>query len=312
MAGSVLGYRVYRLRRLIAVCLGLLGLGVVAGVWLVPGDLALRITFGLGLFSLLAMAHLAIIVIWPRDAAEPLVSALGFAVVLPLAMAALNHLATTPAEKLTALALSLVALPVVWAFVIRMLGWLMLKPLDLLRRRDVPLRVVARLPMPMDAARACFFAGPHRKRRDAVTGPVEWDGFFTETNTRRYVDAASGAISTTTFANRMRILEETETAQGVMAQIVDEAGTVLGTVVMHQTLAAVGGATRMERRYSIGQVTIAEVFTGWLADLQQDSITALVDEAMGQPPRAICEEPKDSLPNAVNRWFRWNEPAPGG
>jgi hypothetical protein len=312
MAQSVLGYRVYRLRRLIVVCLALLAVGIALGLWLVPGASALQVVFGLGLFSLLAMAHLAIIFIWPQDVVEPLVSALGFAVALPMAMPAIFSLTATPAELFTAIGLALIALPFVWGFVLRLLGWAVLKPLDMIRRQELALRYAAHLPMEIAAARTRFFVAPHRKVLDTVTGPVEWDGFITETNTRREKGPASGQITATTFTNRLRILEETETSQGVLFQIPGEGGSLLGTVVLHQTLMPHGVGTVLERRVNLERVTVAELFTGWLGDVQQDSVTAMVDDALGQPARAICLEPKDTLPNAISRWFRWNEPTPGG
>jgi hypothetical protein len=306
MADTVLSYRAYRLRRLIAVCMALLALGVATGLWLVPGSGPLQVVFGLGLFSILAMAHLAIILFWPQDVVEPLASSLGFAVALPLAMPAIVSLTETPAELFTAIGLGLIGLPMVWGFVLRLLGWALLKPLDLIRRTDLGLRYSARLPLDMATARACFFVAPHRRILDSVTGPVEWDGFITETSTRRDIGPASGQMTATSFTNRLRILEETETDQGVLVQIPGEDGA------LHQTLTPQGPETLLERRVQLEKVTQAELFTGWLGDVQQDSVTAIVDNALGRPPRAICLEPKDTLPNAISRWFRWHEPTPGG
>jgi hypothetical protein len=311
MAGSLLGYRVHRLRRLIVVCLGLLAVGIAGGIWFLPGASALQIVFGIGLFSMLAMAHLAIILFWPHYTVEPLASSLGFAVALPIALPAIASLAATPAETIVAFGIALIFLPIVWGFGIRFLGWAILKPLDMIRRKDVVLRSVATLPMDMAAARTCFFIAPHRKRLNAVTGPVEWDGFITEINVGREVGPAGTEILATTFTNRHRILDETETTQGVLVQIPGADGAVLATIVLHQTLAQSGTTTRLERRFNVEKATVAELFTGWLGDVQQDSIIAMVDDALGQPNRAICAEPKDTLPNAINRWFRWNEPAPG-
>jgi hypothetical protein len=312
MADTVLSYRAFRLRRLIAVCLGLLAFGVAAGLWLVPGSGALQVVFGLGLFSILAMAHLAIILFWPQDVVEPLASSLGFAVALPVAMPAIVSLTETPAELVTAIGLSFVAMPVVWWFVLRLLGGALLWPLDLIRRKNLALVHTARLPLDMAAARARFFVASHRKVLDSVCGPVEWDGFITETNTQREKGPASGQITTSTFTNRLRILEETETSQGVLGQIPGEDGAVLGTVVLHQTLTPDGTGVILERRVNLDKVTVAELFTGWLGDVRQDSVTAMVDDALDSPPRAICMEPKDTVSNAIGRWFRWNEPVPGG
>jgi hypothetical protein len=311
MAGSLLGYRVHRLRRLIVVCLGLLAAGVAAGIWLLPGASALQIVFGIGLFSMLAMAHLAIILFWPQDTVEPLMSALGFAVALPIALPAIASLTATPAETIVAFGIALIFLPIVWGFGIKLIGWAILKPLDMIRRKDVVVRSVATLPMDMAAARTCFFIAPHRKRLDSITGPLEWDGFITETNTRREVGPSGTEIVAKTFTNRHRILDETETTQGVLVQIPGADGAVLATIVLHQTLAQSGTTTRLDRRFNVEKATVAELFIGWLGDMQQDSITALVDDALGQPTRAISAEPRDTLPNAISRWFRWNEPAPG-
>ncbi len=312
MARSVLGYRVFRLRRLIVVCLGLLSAGIAAGMWLVPGTSAVQVVVGIGLFSLLAMAHLAIILFWPQDTVEPLASAIGFAAVLPAALPAIATFAETPAELFTLIGLATAFLPVLWGFGIRILGWLILKPLDMLHRKDVALQFAATLPMDMPAARACFFFAPHDKRLNAVSGPVEWDGFITETNTRREVGPKSGQISTTTFANRIRILEETETTQGLLVQWPGPDGAILATAVVHQSLRPSGTTTILERRINLEKVTVAELLTGWLGDLQQDRIVAITDEASGHPPRAICLEAKDSLPNALGRWMKEDEPFPGG
>jgi hypothetical protein len=316
MAGSVLSYRVFRLRRLIGVCLGLLATGIAGGMWLVPGSSALQVVFGLGLFSVFAMAHLALILLWPRDVVEPLISALGFAAVLAVGLPiAAAHLGTGTETAVIA-GLLLLFSPVIWMWGIRLLGWAMLMPLDHISRRNITLTVSQILPLPMDAARDCFFVAPHQKRRDSVTGPVEWDGFLVETTTVRRAGPALGQITSDQIKTRMRILEQDAHTQGVLVQMNTAAGQPPTTLVLHQTLTAqgtgTGTGTRLDRRFGLERVAVSELVTGWLGDLQCDSITALADQASGHPPRAICEDPYDGLALMVDRWLANDKPQPGG
>jgi hypothetical protein len=310
MAGSVLGYRVFRRRRLIAVCLTLIALGAGLGVWFTPGSGALHITFAIGLFSLLTVLHLAIILAFPRDEFEPLASAVGFMVVLAISFPAANAYFATPAELLVGIALIAVFSPVIWFYGVRLLGWAILRPLDFIPLRNVRLRHTAQVDMDMAAARACFFVRPHMARRNTFSGPVEWDGCIAETVTYRVAGMQVGDETKQKTVTRYRVLTEDDASQGLMVQGEQKAGKPAREVVMHQTLAPLGDATLLERRFMISRAIASELLSGRLGDLQADSITSLTDEAMGHAPRANCEEPYDTVTQAINRWMLGSAPGP--
>ena len=307
---SALTYRVYCLRRLIVVCLVLVALAVGLGLWLVPGASPLQTVFGMGLFSIFAMAQLAMILMWPRDMVGPLTYAVGLIPFLAMALPGGHALNLSQGTDGLALVLGLLFGPLAWLIVVPALGWLMLKPLDHLTRRNFRATASQLLPMPVAAARDMFFARPHKTRRDSVTGPVEWDGFFTETVTNQIAGPGSGEISRETMTVRMRILDENAQSQGILAQFPGSAVYGAGTVVMTQTLTPLGDTTRIDRAFHIDRAPWSAVLTGWLGDIQHDSITALQDEALDTPPRAISEEPLDSLWASLSRWLRWHEPSP--
>jgi hypothetical protein len=310
MAGSVLGYRVFRLRRLIVVCLGLVALAVFAGMWLVPGQTALQVVIGIGLFSIFAVAQLAMILLWPRDAVGPLTYATGLLPTLVIGLPMAAKLVADPETQGVFMVLTVMFGPFVWLTGVPLLGWLILKPLDLIKRRSVTIHARSFLPLPLDVARTAFFAKPGKQGSGVVCGQIGWDGSFSETVTQRVAGPASGQISAQVVVNRLRILEEDGLSQGVIVTMPPPDGAVGAgvSIVMRQALAPQGNGTEIDRQYHIEEVPLAALVTGWLADVQGDSITAVVDDALGHPPRAIMHEPSDTMWQSLSRWLRWNEP----
>lgn len=321
---SELGYRVYRLRRLIAVCLALVAAAAALAVWLLPGAVgAVQVVFGLGLFSVFAMAQLAMIVIWPRDAGGPLAYALGLIPVLGVAVLFgvkvvqddMGHL-----EMLTAL-VTLFALPV-WLFLVPLVGGLFLWPLGRLARHDVQLQRVFDLPLPVDTAIEVFGWGPDKVGQFAATGPVGWDGFWEERTPRQVADATSGAIVEQVTVNRFRLLEGDAMSRSVLAEAKGDDGT-LRSIVMHQSFSAMaagtgartgagtGAGTRLTERFHIDCVLVLEQAGTWLADISEDHLTAELDALAGRAPRAIAHLPMDTMGASIARFLKWGDPPVG-
>jgi hypothetical protein len=313
MAQSVLAYRVYRLRRLIGLNLACVALAIGAGLWFVPGFSALQVTVGIGLFSILAVAQIAMILLWPRDGVAPMVYAAGLLPTMAAAIPLGAALIADPASRGATLTGLLLFGPLVWLLGVPLLGWVILKPLDLVNRRNFTLQASRLLPLPLPSARDIFFGSAGKRIGHAVTGEIGWDGMFTETVTERVAGPDSGQTSTRVTVNRLRILEEDALSQGLIIMAAGPEAQPEGrsVIVMRQVLSARGDQTHLHRQFHIESAAWSALLAGWLGDMQQDSITSRLDAAMGQPSRAIVDEPYDSMWGSLARWLRWHKPQPG-
>lgn len=313
MAGSVLGYRVFRLRRLILVCLGLIALGLWLGLWLIPGPVtALQLVLGCGIFSILAMAHLAMILIWPTDPGGPLTYATGSLILLAVALPAGAHQLATGTEVATLLVITVMLGPFIWLFGASLLGQV---PLILLNKvlPTAGKRVrVFDLPVDLPRAMALFAMDPDKTRLGSVHGPVGWDGCFDETVTRMVADAATGVLRAEIQISKIRILAQDDRTRSVMVTAAQPEGGVALSMVIHQEFAATAHRTRLTERLDFEDAPGFSVWTGWLTDAAEDYVTAALDADAGRQPRAISLEPLDSMGTTITRFFRWGEPTPGG
>ncbi|MGL5010572.1 MAG: hypothetical protein ACRC6I_11880, partial [Paracoccaceae bacterium] len=257
---SELGYRVYRLRRLIGVCLGLVGFGVALGMWLVPGANALQFVAGVGLFSLLAVAQLGMILFWPTDMSGPLCYAVGavplMAAGLPLGAAAVQ------ANGDMVMVMVVMFGPLVWLVLTPLAGHVLLWPLDRIMRRNVQGGGSAWVPLDLAAAQALFGFRPDRTTALASYGPVGWDGFFEERLTRQVADEATGVISAQVVVTKLRMLESDAASQAVMAMV---PGPGNGSLVIHRSFAQEGAGTRISQRFQADHIAASRMLTGWLA-----------------------------------------------
>jgi hypothetical protein len=309
MASSALGYRLFRLRRLVAICLGLTALAVIIALWLIPGSGALQVVIGCGLFSIFAMAQLAMIIFWPTDMVGPLTYATGLIPVLAATLPFEAYLLRDPDRFAGVIVLSGLVAPVVWLILVPICGNLLLHPLNWIIRKDVTRTVTAQLPMTPAAARAMFAIAPDRKGLLSDTGPMGWDGTWQEHTTRLWADPATGKLAPRTVTNSLRTLHSDEASVAVIA-ILPGAATGQRSIVIHQTFVAMGQGSLLTQKFQIDRAQASTLLTGWLADSAADQITAKLDALTDNPPRAIAHLPMDTMWATMARFFRWGDSAP--
>ncbi|MCU0803039.1 MAG: hypothetical protein MUD11_14980 [Rhodobacteraceae bacterium] len=311
MGGSLLGYRVYRLRRLIGLCLLLVAAGIGLGLWLIPGGVtALHLVFGVGLFSVLAMAHLAMIVIWPTDAGGPFAYGLGTLVLLAIALPAAAHQMATGTDAGAIMALAIMIGPFVWLLGAPMLGGWMLWLINMALPTKGKRQRVFDLPVDLSRAMVLFALDPDKTRVTSVHGPVGWDGSFEERVTRRMADPQTGALRDCTSVTTLRMLASDATTRSVLATAAAGDGTTVSLVV-HQQFDPLPQGTRLTERLDFEGAPGLGRLTAWLTDSEADYVTAELDADAAHPPRAICHLPLDSMGLAMTRFFKWGDPTPG-
>jgi hypothetical protein len=309
MASSALGYRLFRLRRLVATCLGLTALAVIIALWLIPGSGALQVVIGCGLFSIFAIAQLAMIIFWPTDMVGPLSYATGLIPALAAALPFEAHLLRDPDRFGGVIVLSLLVAPLAWLILVPMFGHLLLRPLNLIIRKDVTRTVTTPLPMAPAAARAMFAIAPDRKGLLSDTGPMGWDGTWQEHTTRLWADPATGQLAPRTAITSFRTLHSDDNTLAVITTLPQTAGGQ-SSIVIHQTFVAMGQGSLLTQKFQIDRAQASTLLTGWLADSTADQITAKLDALAGQPPRAIAHLPIDTMWATIARFLRWGDISP--
>ncbi len=311
MAGSVLSYRVYRLRRLIAVCLGLLPVGIGVGIWLVPGAAdSVLVVFGVGVFSILAIAHLAMIVIWPTDPGGPLTYAIGTLILLAIAMPAGAYQVSTGTEAATLLVIGVMLGPLIWFVGAPWIGGWVCRGAGLVSPQKVQQARAFDLPVDMARAITLFAMDPDKKRVLSVHGPVGWDGCFEETATRLVADFQTGELAAQKTVSRFLPLASDATTRSVLVTTAI-ASDVTISIVIHQHFEATPNGTRLIERLDIEGAPGLALFLGWLSDSAGDYVTAELDADTGRPPRAMAHMPLDSMGLALTRFLKWGDPPMG-
>lgn len=308
---SELGYRICRLRRLIGVCLGLLAVGVALGLWFVPGEMtALQFVCGAGLFSIFAMAHLGMILIWPADPGGPLAYAIGTLVLLSVALPAGAHQLATGTGAATLLVIGVIFGPLIWLSGAVLIGsrtiWLISKALP---TKQQQVRVFD-LPLGLPRAMGLFAMDPNKRRALSMHGPVGPDGCFEGTAMRLVADPKTGVLREQHTVVTYRTLASDAATRSVLITRPVQ-GTQLITVVFHQQFEKTPKGTRLTERLDITGVPGLTLLLGLLWDGPADWVTAELDADAGRAPRAICHLPMDSMILAMTRLLKWGNPQTG-
>lgn len=277
-----LAYRLWRLRRLIAVSalLPLPGL-LFAELW------GVGLTFGGGggiLWLFWIAASIALAVRFPNGWVDQL--ALGLAVLaIILVSPVARHLGVGPVGGLL-LGPLLLATGWVW------LNAVLPPMLDGVAMGTRTQRFVARVRMPAKDLRDTLFLRPGARCGLHACGPADADGIF-EVRALGHPtldDGLAPAEGETGFF--ARVVERDETTQTTRFMLDRKKGST-GTTLQQITPARTGALYVSEELHD--DLSAFAVLGFWLNDVEADRFTATLDFARGLAPRALKHAPRDSL-----------------
>ncbi len=306
-----MGYRIFRLRRLLIICMMLVLTGLAAGTWIAGFDGPLAQPAALvGLFVVFATALMAMTLRWPHDVGGTLTYAVGTGVILAMVIPFSIYMTATDDRQGLGIVLVVMFGPLIWLLGAPLIGAAVLFPLDRIVRRNYTSTSQHYVPMPLDVARARFSFEPDKQSLLATTGPVGWDGFWEERSMGRAPDPNNGAIVDVTTITRVKELDEGDLSQSVMAvpqRAVDADPGSPTSFVIHITFSLDGTGTQMTRTTNMDRVSQGRLVTAWLGDKMADLVMAECDAHAGRPPRALVYLPMDSIWTAMQRFFRWDD-----
>lgn len=305
-------YRLYRLRRQIAV-LGLLPLaGTVLGALCAPSGAV----FGTGAWIaglplLWSAAVAALSVRFPAGWSDLVAMSLavtGLAALAPAIAALLGGLldAGQPVLFLASLlGLLLGTLAAVLALVVLQIGLLAGRPLGL-RRYGIRTRV----PLPAEPLRAAAFLKPGRTYPNRETGPADADGVFEVVS--RFRVPAEGCFDPddVEIRFRARILEEGPDSQTTLFFIGE--GAAATTSVQRLTIREDGGRTLYDHEEIHDHFDLYAGLGWWLTDAGGDGLTELLDSVSGRPVRALRRMPQGTPLGWLAGWMMRRGLAEGG
>jgi hypothetical protein len=301
-------YRLFRLRRLVLLCLACLIAGSALGVWLAgdEGPLAQPLIV-VALITLFAALHVAMALRWPNNPAGPMTYSLGAGALLTAVIPLAAIIERNPETFSLAVGLAIVFGPFVWFFGSPLIGVLFVLPLDYIPVRNVKLTKTWQMDMTPDAAFDYFALRPDRETYLAQNGPVGWDGFWEERSTACAPDTATGKLTTKSRTVRIKELESSPLSQSLLvlfpAAVPAEPHAAGHSIVIHFDVKPRGTGAMVTKISSIDRAKLGGVFLNWLSDTPEDVLTAQRDHLAGGAPRAICLLPADSLGATVYRYL---------
>jgi hypothetical protein len=306
-----MAYRLYRLRRLVVLCLVTVLAGLAAGAWFAgfKGPLAQPAALAI-LFILSGGALVALALRWPRDIGGTLTFAVGTGVMLAAVVPFSIYMTATEDRQGLGMVLAVMFGPVVWLAGAPLIGAVLLLPLDGLERRNHTSTSRHYLPLPPDIAWERFSFRPGMTSAHATTGPVEWDGFWEERSVGLAPDPSTGKLIEVRTIIRIKELQVGDMSQSVMAVPQQAAAADKGlptSFVIHMALSPDGDGTLMTRHTNMDRVSAGRLLTAWLSDSRADGVLAECDVLAGHPPRALSHLPQDSIWTALQRFFRWDD-----
>jgi hypothetical protein len=306
-------YRIYRLRRLVAVCIVVMIIGAAVGIWLAGGNGALAgplpIVATLAFFGAL---HVAMALRWPNNPVGPLAYSIGVAVLLTAVIPLAAFVDANPEVFAPVIGASIVFGPFVWFLGAPLIGFLLLWPMDFVPLRNLVMRKALQIDMTAEAAFDHFSLRPDRETSQAKNGPVGWDGFWEEQSARLAPDPKSSRLVATPVVVRIKELESAPLSQSllVLMPTPTPSGSVgtMRSIIIHLSAAPSDQGAVVSKITSIDRTNLGGLVMDWLADTSGDVLTCELDHLQGNPPRALYLLPVDSLGATVHRYFHTDGP----